>query len=284
MGTDGLEFVEYAAPDAEALGALFERMGFAAVGKHRSKEVVLYRQGDINLIVNADRDSFAQSYANLRTPKISAIAIRVKDAVAAHKRALGLGAWEVETNAGVMELHIPAFEGIGDSLLYLVDRYGDRSIYDVDFMAIPGAPRKPVGAGLTAIDHVTHRVQTGRVRQWSDFYARLFGFREESAPVRPDAQRTLRSPCGKIRFELEAFSDFPPEGDGADVAAQHEGIDHVALRTADLNAAVSRLEADGVRFQTAAKDEDSSAGGTRRRATQPELGSVAFEIVERKDA
>src|SRR5580698_9491863 len=151
MGTDGFEFVEYTAPDPAALGAVFERMGFAAIARHRSKRVTLYRQGDINFIVNAEPESFAQSFARLHGPSICAIAFRVRDAAAAHRRAIELGAKPVEARIGPMELNIPAIEGIGGSLIYLVDRYGARgTIYDVDFVGVEGGLNPlpaPTGAG-----------------------------------------------------------------------------------------------------------------------------------------
>src|SRR5271169_1871254 len=149
MGTDGFEFVEYTAPDPAALGALFERLGFAAVARHRSKRVTLYRQGDVNFIVNAEPESFAQIFARLHGPSICAIAFRVRDAAAAQRRAIELGAKPVEGRIGPMELNIPAIEGIGGSLIYLVDRYGPRgTIYDVDFVPLSGAGQNPVGVGL----------------------------------------------------------------------------------------------------------------------------------------
>src|SRR5678816_371283 len=152
MGTDGFEFVEYTAPDPEALGRLFEHMGFTKVARHRSKDVSLYRQGDVNFIVNAEPDSFAQGFARVHGPSICAIAFRVKNAGLAYKRALSLGAWGVENKVGPMELNIPAIKGIGDSLIYLVDRYGERgSIYDVDFEFLPGVEHTPKGVGLTYI-------------------------------------------------------------------------------------------------------------------------------------
>src|ERR1051326_5500349 len=133
MGTDGFEFVEYTAQDPAALGALFDRMGFSAIARHRSKNVTLYRQGDVNFIVNAEPESFAQSFARIHGPSVCAIAFRVKDAAAAYDRAIGLGAKPVHGKVGPMELNIPAIEGIGGSLIYLVDRYGAQTIYDVDF-------------------------------------------------------------------------------------------------------------------------------------------------------
>src|SRR3954469_15771452 len=159
LGTDGFEFVEYAAPDPVALGRLFEAMGFVAIARHRAKNVLLYRQGDINFIVNAEPGSFAQAFARVHGPSICAIAFRVKDAAHAYTTAIRNGAWGVEAHPGPMELNIPAIKGIGDSLIYLVDRYASNgtgvSIYDIDFVPLPGADQHPAGAGLTYIDHLT---------------------------------------------------------------------------------------------------------------------------------
>ena len=192
MGTDGFEFVEYAAPDPKAMGALFEQMGFSAIARHRHKDVTLYRQGEINFIINAEPDSFAQRFARQHGPSVCAIAIRVDDAAMAYRRALELGAWGFDNKTGPMELNIPAIKGVGDSLLYFVDRWrgkhaakgapagtiGDISIYDVDFVAIAGAVANPVGNGLTYIDHLTHNVHRGRMKEWAEFYENLFNFRE----------------------------------------------------------------------------------------------------------
>ena len=193
MGTDGFEFIEYAAPDPAAMGALFERMGFAAVAKHRHKNVTLYRQGEINFIINAEPDSFAQRFAKLHGPSICAIAFRVDNAKAAYERALSLGAWGYAGQAGPGELNIPAIKGIGDSIIYLIDRWrgkngahegdiGNIGFYDVDFEPLPGvsgsAAINPEGFGMTVIDHLTHNVHKGRMDEWAGFYERLFNFRE----------------------------------------------------------------------------------------------------------
>ena len=160
MGTDGFEFIEYTAPDPQLLGALFEQMGFAAVARHRSKDVTLYRQGGVNFIVNREPDSFAQSFARVHGPSACAFAIRVKDAAKAWQRALSLGARPHHGPVGPMELNIPAIQGIGGSLIYLVDRYpgngGALTIYDVDFVPLAGAEREPAGVGLLEVDHLTH--------------------------------------------------------------------------------------------------------------------------------
>ena len=111
MGTDGFEFIEYAAPDPAAMGALFERMGFTAIARHRHKNVLLYRQGGINFIVNAEPDSFAQRFARLHGPSICAIAFRVQDARAAYERALSLGAWGYAGSAGAGRAEHPGHQG-----------------------------------------------------------------------------------------------------------------------------------------------------------------------------
>ena len=165
LGTDGFEFVEYAAPDPGMLAALFERLGFVATARHRSKDVTLYRQGGVNFIVNAEPGSFAQSFARAHGPSVCAMAFRVRDARAAHQRLVGLGATPYRGPIGPGELAIPAIEGIGGSLIYLVDRAGvDRAgaetIYDIDFVPLEGAP-DGAGVGLTEIDHLTHNVRRG---------------------------------------------------------------------------------------------------------------------------
>ena len=152
MGTDGFEFIEYTAADTAELGRLFESMGFTRIARHRSKEVSLYRQGNINFIVNAEPDSLAQRFAREHGPSACAMAFRVKDAARALHQALGCGAHEVKGTVGAMELNIPAIEGIGGSLIYLVDRHAGPTIYDIDFVKEPGVDQFPAGVGLLEID------------------------------------------------------------------------------------------------------------------------------------
>jgi 4-hydroxyphenylpyruvate dioxygenase len=263
MGTDGFEFVEFAAPDPKAMGALFEKMGFTAVARHRHKDVTLYRQGDINFIINAEPDSFAQRFARKHGPSVCAIAIRVNDAAYAYKRALDLGAWGFDTHNGPMELNIPAIKGVGDSLLYLVDRWrgkgtpgaiGDISIYDVDFVAIPGAEANPVGKGLTYIDHLTHNVHRGRMKEWAEFYENLFNFREVryfdiKGKLTGLTSKAMTSPCGKIRIPINESSD-----DKSQIAEyldeyRGEGIQHIALGTDNIYHSVQSMKDAGIPFQ-----------------------------------
>ena len=265
MGTDGFEFIEYAAPDPAALGRLFESMGFSAIARHRTKNVTLYRQGEINFIINAEPDSFAQRFARLHGPSICAIAFRVNDAAYAYKRALDLGAWGFDSKSGPMELNIPAIKGIGDSVIYFVDRWrgkggaqpggiGDISIYDVDFVALPGAELAPRGSGLTLIDHLTHNVHRGRMKEWAEFYERLFNFREVryfdiEGKLTGLKSKAMTSPCGKIRIPINESSD--DKSQIAEYLDQYhgEGIQHVALGTHDIYATVQSMKANQVAFQ-----------------------------------
>ena len=257
MGTDGFEFVEYTAPDPAALAAVFERMGFAAVARHRSKRVTLYRQGDVNFIVNAEPESFAQSFARLHGPSICAIAFRVTDAAAAQRRAIELGAKPVAGRIGPMELNIPAIEGIGGSLIYLVDRYGPRgTIYDVDFVPLDGVEQNPQGVGLAAIDHLTHNVHQGRMDVWAGFYERLFNFRQIryfdiEGKLTGIRSRAMTSPDGKIRIPINESGGHPGRVDQIEeyLQAYHgEGIQHIALAARDIYRTVETLRGKGVAF------------------------------------
>ncbi|MEO3434446.1 4-hydroxyphenylpyruvate dioxygenase [Inquilinus sp. CAU 1745] len=316
MGTDGFEFVEYTAPDPAMLGTLFEGMGFRAVAKHRSKDVTLYRQGDINFVVNAEPDSFAQAFAKLHGPSACAMAFRVADARYAYKRAIELGAKPVESRIGPMELNIPAIEGIGGSLIYLVDRYGPAgSIYDVDFEPVEGEPAVPEGVGLTYVDHLTHNVHRGRMDVWADFYTRLFNFREIryfdiEGKLTGLKSKAMTSPCGKIRIPINESSDDKSQIEEYLKAYKGEGIQHIALGTDDIYKTVEALRKIDVRFMDAPPDTyfemleerlpnhgedvprlrkngllvDGAPGGglLLQIFTQTVIGPIFFEIIQRK--
>ena len=265
MGTDGFEFVEYAAPDPVALGKLFETLGFTAIAKHRHKRVTLYRQGGVNFIINAEPNSFAQRFARQHGPSVCAMAFRVKDAKQAYERALELGAWGFDNHTGPMELNIPAIKGIGDSLIYFVDRWhgkegaatgaiGNISIYDVDFVPIEGADANPMGNGLTYIDHLTHNVHRGRMKEWADFYERLFNFREVryfdiEGKLTGLKSKAMTSPCGKIRIPINESSDDKSQIAEYLALYHGEGIQHIAMSADNIYATVDGMKAQGVAFQ-----------------------------------
>ncbi|MEM8687146.1 MAG: 4-hydroxyphenylpyruvate dioxygenase [Pseudomonadota bacterium] len=259
-GTDGFEFVEYAHPEPEALGALFEQMGFQAVARHRSKNVTLYRQGDVNYVVNAEPGSFAQEFARQHGPCACAMAWRVADAEKAYQRALSLGAKPAKTSVGPGELDIPAIEGIGGSHIYFVDRYADHgSIYDVDFDWIGERDPKPVGAGLYYIDHLTHNVHRGRMDHWTGFYKQLFNFtqiRFFDIEGRHTGlfSRALTSPCGKIRIPINESADEHSQIEEYLKEYKGEGIQHIACGVHDIYQTVEDLKADGLEFMPAPPD------------------------------
>jgi len=252
MGTDGFEFVEYTAPDPQLLRGLFERLGFPVVARHRSKNVTLHSQGDINFVINAEPGSFGQRFAQAHGPSVCAMAFRVRDAAAAFERAIQLGAEPHRAQVGPMELNIPAIVGIGGSLIYFVDRYGDRSIYDVDFKPVNVQPLER--AGLVEIDHLTHNVHRGNMDKWCEFYERLFNFREIryfdiEGKKTGLFSRALTSPCGKIRIPINESQDDKSQIEEYLREYRGEGIQHIALSTADIYHTVDVLRGRDVAFQ-----------------------------------
>lgn len=264
LGTDGFEFVEYTAPDTAELGRLFEVMGFSRVARHRSKDVSLYRQGTVNFVVNAEPNSLAQQFARDHGPGACAMAFRVKDAAQALRAAVAAGAREVKGTVGPMELNIPAIEGIGGSLIYLVDRHTGPSIYDIDFVKEPKAAEFPPGVGLVDIDHLTHNVSKGRMDYFYDFYHRIFNFREHqyfdiTGEYTGLTSRALSAPCGKIRIPINEskYEDGTGQLDQIQEFIQQyhgEGIQHVALRTENILDTWDRLRANGLKFMTPPPD------------------------------
>ena len=266
LGVDGIEFIEYATSQPQAFGALLQQMGFAAVARHRSREVVLYRQGAMNVIVNSHG-------AGPASPAVAAIALRVRDAGAAYHRSLDLGAWEIEAHAAAMELNIPGIHGVGESLVYFVDRYRDFSIYDVDF--VPLAATEPRPAALAGLHWfgVVQAILAGRTRDWVDFYESLFGFsvlpQGTHFGVLPNGT-LLESPCHKFYLQL---IEPPPSGPGD--GRRDETLVRVGLGTRDVPAAVRALAERGIVFVDRGAVQPSDKGAL----TQVYLGCVTFELV-----
>ncbi len=261
MGLMGFEFVEFASPTPNVLEPLFEQLGFTLVARHRSKDVLLYRQGDINFIVNRDPKSPAAYFAAEHGPCACGMAFRVRDSHHAYNRALALGAQPIEMPTGPMELRLPAIKGIGGAPLYLIDRFKDgESVYDIDFAFIEGVDRHPAGHGLKRIDHLTHNVYRGRMAFWGGFYEKLFNFREiRYFDIQGEytglTSRAMTAPDGLIRIPLNEESS---KGSGQIeeflMKFNGEGIQHVALICDDLLATVDRLALAGVPLMTAPSD------------------------------
>jgi 4-hydroxyphenylpyruvate dioxygenase len=258
----GFEFVEFASPSPQVLEPLFEKMGFSLVARHRSKDVLLYRQGDINFIVNREPKSLAGYFAAEHGPSACAMAFRVKDSHKAYSRALELGAQPIEVPTGPMELRLPAIKGIGGAALYLIDRYEDgKSIYDIDFEWLPDVPRHPVGHGLKIIDHLTHNVYRGRMAFWGSYYEKLFNFREiRYFDIKGEytglTSRAMTAPDGLIRIPLNEESGKGGTGQIEEFLMKFngEGIQHIALLTEDLIGTVDALQMSGVPLMTAPND------------------------------
>jgi len=266
LGTDGFEFVEFTSPEPERLRGLLELMGFVAVSRHRSKNVLRFAQGDINFILNMEPSGQPAAFRAVHGPSANAMAFRVKDAGKALELAIQRGAKPVSGPVGPMELNIPAIEGIGGSNLYLVDRYGAEAIYDVDFRPIEGAPKRVTGLGLTYIDHLTHNLHRGRMDEWSGFYERIFNFREIRYFDIEGQQtglisRAMTSPDGKIRIPLNESRDEHSQIEEFLRDYHGEGIQHIALGTDDIFGAVEAMREAGVKFQDTPETYYEQLGG-----------------------
>lgn len=261
LGLDGFEFVEFTAPERGLLEAVFSSMGFEHVADHRSKDVQLWRQGDINFLANYEKQSHASFYADEHGPSACGMAFRVKDSHKAYKMALERGAQPVALETGPMELRLPAIKGIGGALLYLIDRYKDgESIYDIDFVWREGVDHYPEGCGFHTLDHLTHNVYRGRMEYWAKYYEDLFNFRQIryfdiKGQYTGLLSKAMTAPDGKIRIPLNEergggggqIEEFLMQYNG-------EGIQHVAFACDDLIACWSRLKERGVKFMTPPPD------------------------------
>lgn len=272
IGMDGIEFIEFTTSRPQALGGLLEKMGFHPVARHRSREVELYRQGSMNIVVNSQPADIPRTVEPIERPILSALAIRVRDADAAFRRALDLGAWEIPIRAQALELNIPGIHGVGESLIYFVDRYDEFSIFDIDFRPIPGVdPNPPTLKGLYFFGIVQY-VGVERTEDWTEFYTQIFGF-----TVIPDSVRfgimpkglLLQSPCRKFFLQL-----IEPEG-AAQYAPMEEHLQRIGFGTPDVLAATAELEKRGVEFLATDKVHTSDRGAL----TKAVLGGVMFELV-----
>ncbi len=254
MGIDGFEFVEFAAKDAAGLHHLFQQMGFTAIAKHREKNITLYRQGGCNFLINEEPNSFAADFAAAHGPCACGFAIRVKDAASAYQRALANGGEAVTHKERSKAVNAPVIKGIGDCMLYLVDRYGERgAIYDSDFMPLPGVAQHPKGLGLTFIDHLTHNLHFGNMEKWSNYYERIFNFREIRYFDIKGAKtglisKAMTAPDNMVRIPLNESSDPKSQINEYLDLYKGEGIQHIALFTDTIYDTVEAMQAAGVKF------------------------------------
>lgn len=261
IGLDGFEFLEFTAPEKGMLEPIFEAMGFTLVARHKSKDVELWRQGDINLLSNYEKNCHAAYYAEEHGPSACGMAFRVKDSQKAYTEVLARGAQPMDTHTGPMELKLPAIKGIGGAMLYLIDRYqGENTIYDIDFNWIEGVDRHPEGCGFHTLDHLTHNVYRGRMDYWAGFYESLFNFREiRYFDIKGEytglLSKAMTAPDGKIRIPLNEEA----VGGGGQIEEflmkyNGEGIQHIAFSCDDLPACLDKLKARGMKFMTPPPD------------------------------
>jgi len=320
MGLDGFEFVEFASPTPGLLEPVFEMLGFSAVARHRSKQATLYRQGNINFILNQEENCYASYFAEEHGPCACGMAFRVKDSHKAYQYALDMGGQPIEIPTGPMELRLPAIKGIGGAPLYLIDRYVDgASIYDIDFEFFDGVDRHPIGCGCHEIDHLTHNVYRGRMEYWGNFYETIFNFRQiRYFDIKGEytglLSKAMTAPDGKIRIPLnEEASQGVGQIEEFLMAYNGEGIQHIAFHCDNLVDCWDALKARGIPFMTAPPDvyyemlderlpghdqpvdelkqrgillDGSTVDGDNRLLLQifsePMIGPVFFEFIERK--
>ncbi|MEY4537883.1 MAG: hypothetical protein RL171_2034 [Pseudomonadota bacterium] len=268
LGMEGIEFIEYETSQPQQLGQVLEKMGFRPIARHRSREVLLYRQGDLNVIVNAHEKLNDK-------PVIVAMALRVRDASAAYKRALERGAWAIPTHVEVMELNIPAIHGVGASRIYFIDRYKEFSIYDVDFTPIPTVDQHPPAVAGLHFFGIVQYIGNDRTEDWTEFYRELFGFTELSSGQNfgiLTKGRILRSPCAAPNhFYLQLIE---PELGVLDVK-DDECLQRMGLGTPNVAVTVDQLLKAGVEFLVSKDPEDKNKGAL----TRSQMGSVTFELV-----
>lgn len=260
LGTDGFEFVEYTAQDEKGINDLknlFKLLGFTEVAKHRRKQVWLYKQNDINFIVNAQPSSQAENFASAHGASVCGMAFRVKDAEHAFKHALANGAKEFKSDVGMMEINIPAVYGIGESALYFVDRYGQKTIYDIDFEFYENweSQMQDHQVGMDYVDHLTHNVFRGNMDLWAGFYERIGNFREVryfdiEGKLTGLLSRAMTSPCGKIRIPINESHDDKSQIEEYLREYNGEGIQHIAMSTNDIYKTVRELRDGGMEFMS----------------------------------
>lgn len=314
LGTDGFEFIEFTSAEPASLEKSLENLGFICVGHHKHKNVRLYKQNDINFIVNVEDHCQASEYANQHGPSANAVAFRVRDAAHAIQQAEARGATVVHQQVGPMELNIPAIKGVGNSLIYFVDRYDKASIYDVDF-DLDAKKFSNATGDLRAIDHVTQNLHRGNVQKYTQFYEQIFNFREtrsfEIHGVRTGLiSRVMTSPCDKISMPINESADDESQIEEFLSKYRGEGIQHIALSTHNIVSTVSSLRRRyGIDFQetpatyydalpervkgfdmepSALKEQQILLDGSPNEGyllqifTRDFVGPMFFEIIERK--
>jgi 4-hydroxyphenylpyruvate dioxygenase len=257
-GTDGFEFVEFAHPQPRKLEELFMRMGYSPVARHKTNNVTVWRQGDINYVVNAQPGTHGMRFVDAHGPCAPSMAWRVVDARHAFDHAVSKGAEPYL--AGDKTLEVPAIVGIGGSLIYFVETYGEKgSAYDAEFEWLGERNPRPEGVGFYYLDHLTHNVYRGNMDKWWDFYHDLFGFKQIhyfdiDGRITGLVSRAITSPCGKIRIPLNESKDETSQIVEYLKKYKGEGIQHIAVGTEAIYDATDKLAENGLKFMPGPPD------------------------------
>ncbi len=251
--TAGISFIEFATDvgSAVALARLLESIGFRHAGRHRSKDVELFVQGDLRVVVNTETEGFAHSAYVVHGTNVAALGLRMRDAAAAMARAEGLIATAFRQPVGPGELELPAIRGLGGSLLYLVpenDALGRQ--WEVDFELEDGWSAH-AGAGLETVDHVAQTVRYEDILSWTLFYRSIFDLRPLPAVEVPDPgglvlSQVLENADASLRIVLNGSQSSRTQSSRFVSQFVGPGVQHVAFRTPDIFATVAALRANGV--------------------------------------
>lgn len=254
VGLGGIEFVELASPDPDALHRLLVAFGFSRTMRHASRTVDLYEQGDIRFLLNRERGSFADAFQRLHGPSICSMGWRARDP----RRALGAAVARGATPATGGDLQrcgepVPAVWGIGDSLIYFTDDTPERRRWEALGFVPLDRPDRVAPKGFTAIDHLTNNVEKGTMRKWASFYEDVFGFRQvryfDIRGVRTGLTSfALRSPCGTFSIPINEADEAKSQINEYIDEYKGPGIQHLAFATADILGSLAALEGTPIQF------------------------------------
>lgn len=265
-GTNGMEFVEFAHENPAELETLFASMGFAPVAKHKTKNITVWRQGDVNYILNAEPNSFGARFVEEHGPCAPSMAWRVVDAKHAYDLAVSKGATPYLGDDKVLD--VPTVMGIGGSLLYFVDTYGDTSAYGDEYDWLGEVDPAPKGDGFYYLDHLTHNVKRGNMDKWYNFYCDIFGFKQIrffdiKGKVTGLYSRALTSPCQRIRIPINESADANSQIEEYLKEYNGEGIQHIAVGCDDIYQCTDDIAAKGMEFMPAPPDMYYTMSSTR---------------------
>ncbi|MCB0407016.1 MAG: 4-hydroxyphenylpyruvate dioxygenase [Bdellovibrionales bacterium] len=310
-GLDGIEFVEFASQEPKKLEELFYQYGFAKIGKHKTKNVTLYRQGEVNFIINEEPNTFASRFCKEHGPSICAMGFRVKDAAHAMKYTLSKGARSIENQNDPQSHSFSGIYGIGNSAIYFIDRYQNLENYKEDFEF--SAPTDQVGLKMQVVDHLTNNVPVGEMQKWCDFYSNLFNFKEvRYFDIKGEqtglVSKVMKSPCGKIIIPINEPTDKKSQIQEYLDEYHGSGVQHLALLTPDIEFSVEKFREKGIQFLDVPDtyyemiperlpniDENleslkklkiladgDNKGYLLQIFTQNQIGPIFFEIIQRK--